>query len=294
MVRATTSSCEARARGVAAASLTEVVDAKAAETARRRRVRIWRRRGLSWALPLLGPPLIGLLHRSWRVQLRGTENLDDAMRERGVFIALWHGRMLLGLSQHGYRGWNVLVSPSDDGALAKIMLERNGYQIVRGSSSRGGSRAVRDMMSRVRDAPDAQPGDPARDPCAPDRVPAQAPGRVPDRAPTRVVIVTPDGPRGPRHSTNPGLAWLSRETGCAILPLGLACDRAWHARSWDDFTVPRPGARVQMSYGELMRVPADADDEALAAFTRDLASRLIQLEQASFEDLGRGWDHPSA
>ena len=181
--------------------------------------------------------------------------------------------MLHGLSQHGRRGWNVLVSPSDDGALAKIMLERNGYQIVRGSSSRGGSRAVRDMMSRVRAVPNLDP--------------------APDRDPTRVVIVTPDGPRGPRHSTNPGLAWLSRETGCAILPLGLACDRAWHARSWDDFTIPRPGARVQMSYGELMRVPAGADDEVLDAFTQDLAKRLIQLEQASFEDLGRGWDHPS-
>ena len=69
-----------------------------------------------------------------------------------------------------------------------------------------------------------------------------------------VVIITPDGPRGPRHSVKPGITWLARTTGYPIVPVGFACARAWRAKSWDRFTVPLPWSRVAIVYDRPIEV----------------------------------------
>lgn len=224
----------------------------------RRRFRILRRAVGGRLLPVLGPPFIGFLRRTWRAEHHGLERLERAARGQGAFVAIWHGRMLLGLPYYAHRGWWVLVSPSDDGGLVKILLDHYGYGVVRGSSSRGGARAVREMLSVVeREA---------------------------------VIVVTPDGPRGPRHSMNPGLAWMARESGRAIVPVGLACDRAWRLESWDRFTIPKPRARLVLAYGEPVRVAPDAGEEALEHATRTVRERLVEAEEGAFRHLGRGRD----
>ncbi|MBI5363080.1 MAG: lysophospholipid acyltransferase family protein [Planctomycetes bacterium] len=202
-----------------------------------------------------GPFVLGRLARSWRMQVIGEEHLDRALGEsRGHFMALWHGRMVLGLPHHGKRDWHVLVSPSADGDISQRLLEGFRYAVIRGSSSRGGARALREMLA------------------------------VLERG--SVLVITPDGPRGPRHSMNPGLAWMARATGYPVVPVGFGVDRAWRLRSWDRFTLPKPRARIAMVYGEPVRVERSATPADLERATQAIHDNLIAAEERAFAALG--------
>jgi len=161
--------------------------------------------------------------------------------------------MVVALPTHAHRGWHVLVSPSPDGDISEKLLEANGYHVIRGSSSRGGARALREML------------------------------RILDEG--AVLFITPDGPRGPMHSMNPGLAFMARATGREIVPLGFACDRAWHADSWDRFTIPKPFARVCVVYGDPVSVSREADEAEQEEATSLVRARTLAAEQRGFEHL---------
>ncbi len=85
----------------------------------------------------------------------------------------------------------------------------------------------------------------------------------------------------------PSLAWLGRATGFPIVPIGFACDRAWHARSWDRFTIPRPWARVVMIYQDPVRVERSAGEAELVAATDLIRESLLRAERQGFEMLER-------
>jgi hypothetical protein len=202
-----------------------------------------------------GPTVLGLWARTWRITVLGTENLEKVRETHtGHFMTLWHGRMILGLPSHAHFGWHVLVSRSGDGDISQELLDGFGYKVLRGSSSRGGATAVRAMLKVLRSG--------------------------------SVLIITPDGPRGPRHSTNPGLAWMSRATGFPIIPCGVACDRAWRAKSWDRFTIPKLGARIVITYGQPIQVERVSTEEDMARATELVRSEMIQAEAQGFERLG--------
>lgn len=153
----------------------------------------------------------------------------------------------------------VLVSPSDDGSLVLPLLARFGQRAVRGSTNKESARALRTLLAELR-----------------------AGGSV---------VLTPDGPRGPRHSMNAGLAWLARATGFPVLPCGFVCDRAWRLRSWDRFTIPKPRARLALVYGEPLHVPAGGGPAALDEATAEIRSRMLAAEERGFAHLGveRDW-----
>lgn len=169
-------------------------------------------------------------------------------------MALWHGRMILGIPFHPGRPCSILVSPSDDGSISKQLLEACGYGVVRGSASRGGARAMRQMLGVLRNG--------------------------------GVLGITPDGPRGPRHSMNLGLAWMARATGFPVVPCGLAAERAWHARSWDRLTIAKPRARVVMAYGPAITVDRSGGLAALERATEGLREALLHAEEDAFRYLG--------
>ena len=221
---------------------------------RRRRMRIVRRKFGALVLPVVAPPTVSVLARSWRYDRLGSEHWDAAFGRRGMLVALWHGRMVCGMPVGADLGMSVLVSPSDDGQLVLPLLARFGYAWVLGSSNKNPARAVRELRDRL-----------------------QSGGRI---------IITPDGPRGPRHSVNPGSAWLARETGFPILPVGFATDRAWRLKSWDRFTIPKWHARVVVRYEEPIEVRSDAPDEELADVTREMQRRMVLAEETAFRHLG--------
>lgn len=214
----------------------------------------------SWLLATMAPWLVRLLALTWRVERSGAGQALQHGRSPWL-VAMWHGRMLalMPLRHHRGRSIGVLVSPSDDGALAAMALRHFRYRIVRGSLSRGGSSALRSMQDLL-----AHGGQ---------------------------LVITPDGPRGPRHTMNVGLAWLSRATGAPIVPVACAVDRAWRLRSWDRFVVPKPFARVLVHYGEPILVPADVDEATLEDVAADLRRRLLAAERDAFAQLGVADDH---
>ena len=218
-----------------------------------RRFKAARRKVAGAFLSTLGPSVLRRLAHTWRLEVLGLEHMR-ALGDAGCMIAIWHGRMLLGIEYYRGRRFNVLVSPSADGSLSKRMLDRFGYRVIRGSTSRGGARALRVMLG-VLDAGE-------------------------------FLVITPDGPRGPRHGMNHGLAWMARATGYPIIPLGMATDRAWHANSWDDFTIPKPRARVVLWHAEPVRVSRDGGEEELERATETIRERLLDAETRAFERLG--------
>ncbi|NOT30008.1 MAG: lysophospholipid acyltransferase family protein [Planctomycetes bacterium] len=221
---------------------------------RRRSWRRARRKLGALLLPRVGPTLVRTLARSWKVETLGRENWDAAYARAGMLATMWHGRMVLGMPAAAGKGVSVLVSPSGDGQLVPPMLARFGYSWIMGSSNKNPARAVREMLDRLR-----------------------AGGRI---------AITPDGPRGPRHGTNPGPAWMARETGFPILPVGCATDRAWRLNSWDRFTIPKWGARVIVNYAEPIEVAPDASDEDLARVTAEMKRRMMAAEEQGFQLLG--------
>lgn len=194
----------------------------------------------------LGQGLVGSLFTTTRCTRVGRQHYEDLHRagQRVIFV-FWHGQMLPLVHYHRGEGIVVLVSEHADGEYITRILHRNGFGTARGSSTRGGSKGLRQLVRAARSGKD--------------------------------LAVTPDGPKGPRHVFKPGALVASQLTGLPMIPLAVGASAAWHFDSWDRFMVPRPLARVRIVYGEPVWVPRDADDAALADLANTMESRLAEL-----------------
>ncbi|HEY6066983.1 MAG TPA: lysophospholipid acyltransferase family protein [Thermoanaerobaculia bacterium] len=174
-----------------------------------------------------------LLHRATlRVRLLHGERFRD-LSQRGVPIlfALWHGRMFLSIQVHRNQGIATMASQSKDGEIIARWLERNGYMVARGSSSRGGGAAFKELVRAMRSG--------------------------------RAAALTVDGPRGPARVVQPGIVELARLTGAWILPITFSSARPRFLRSWDRYLVPLPFSKNVVAYGEPFLLPPDMPpDEA--------------------------------
>ena len=178
-----------------------------------------------------GVTLIRLLAMTWRMRPVNDEGLRAA-RESGqrVIFTLWHGELLPLLWHHRKQGVAVVISEHRDGEIIAQIAERLGYTTVRGSSSRGGGRALIGLMRAIEGGRDG--------------------------------AVTPDGPRGPAHVFAPGAAIAAQRTGVPLQPVRASATRAWRLKSWDRFLVPKPFATVRVVYGPLTSVDAASPREA--------------------------------
>jgi lysophospholipid acyltransferase (LPLAT)-like uncharacterized protein len=145
-------------------------------------------------------------------------------------FAFWHRFQLIMAYEHRDKGVHVLVSRSKDGELIARALERLGYRTARGSSSRGGATALREMLDAV-----------------------AAGGQA---------AVTPDGPKGPLGAVHAGVAALSQKTGAPVVPIAWAGTRVKALSSWDRFLVPLPFGRYEVWFGEpFVLAPEDPSPE---------------------------------
>ena len=241
-----------RARAAERAALAAERRAAGRDAPWRRRYRMARRRVGGLLLDALLPTALKLLAKTWKLERVGVEHYDALMAGGAFVAAMWHGEMLAPAPVHRHRGIAVLVSPSDDGGLVVKVLGRYGYRIVRGSTSKRGARAMREMREALEN------GTP--------------------------VVVTPDGPRGPIHSINVGVAWLAREVGCPVLPVTTTADSAWHLRSWDRFAIPKPFTKVRMVYHAPIRVPAEASDTELEAISEAMRTTMLGAGASTVRD----------
>ena len=185
----------------------------------------------------VGTALIRLLGMTWR--MRPVNDADLVARRASgerVIFTLWHGELLPLLWHHRGEGIAVVISEHRDGEIIARIAERLGYTTVRGSTSRGGGRALIGLMRAIEAGHDG--------------------------------AVTPDGPRGPAHVFAPGAAIASQRTGAPLAIIRATATRAWRLKSWDRFLVPKPFATVRVIYGPLVSVNAGSPREAAEQATR--------------------------
>ena len=155
--------------------------------------------------------------------------------ERFVY-AFWHSVILPMAVLRRDEGIAVLVSRHRDGELITRVIEGLGYVTARGSSTRGGDAGVREMLAW------AERG--------------------------HHLAVTPDGPRGPREQAKPGVVYLTDRTHRRLVPIAVASPSCWVMRSWDGFRIPKPFARVRVSYGAPLSVDSASEDAVRTSHER--------------------------
>jgi lysophospholipid acyltransferase (LPLAT)-like uncharacterized protein len=183
----------------------------------------------------VGAFVLRMLAKTWRIRVIGDEGLNAERRaRRPVIFVLWHGQMLPLLYQHRNQAVRVLISEHRDGELVARTAIALGFGTVRGSSTRGSGRALLGLVREVEAGHD--------------------------------IAVTPDGPRGPAKSFAAGALIVAQRTGARLVPITAVAKSAWHLKSWDRFMIPKPFARVVISYGPMTSVDAtdvrDAQHEA--------------------------------
>jgi len=186
---------------------------------------------------------IGLTVR-WTVE--GVEHLESISRSGALPIyTLWHNHIFLSTYFLRNRRIVVMTSRSFDGEYIARFIQRLGYGAARGSSTRGGIGAVRDMVKLMRSG-----------------------------CPTAFTI---DGPKGPRHVAKMGAVLLAKKTGNAVLPFTVTPSKYFTINSWDRLQIPIPFTRALTTYAPPIQVPKDATDEALQAKRDELQQVLDEL-----------------
>jgi lysophospholipid acyltransferase (LPLAT)-like uncharacterized protein len=182
--------------------------------------------------------LAGCAIRTLRATLR-LERLHqdryESLQARGVPIlfALWHGRMFLSILEHRGQDIATMASQSKDGEIIARWLTRNGYVVTRGSTTRGGGQALRELVRHMRRAHHA--------------------------------ALTVDGPKGPPRAVQQGVVQLAKLTGAWILPITSSCSHPRFLSSWDRYLLPLPFSRAIVAYGEPFPISKDLPDAAAAS-----------------------------
>ena len=192
-------------------------------------------------------PLIAALCWTYRWKIEGAEHYA-AVTSSGQqpILALWHGRILPGLHYFRNRGVVVITSQNFDGEWIARVLHRFGFGTARGSTSRGGARALVQLRREL------GAGKPA--------------------------AFTVDGPRGPARVVQPGVAFLAGATGQPILPYHIEASRHWTLRSWDRTQIPKPFSTVVLVIGAPIHV-SGTDDPTLQRSLAQIGESLHSLEE---------------
>jgi lysophospholipid acyltransferase (LPLAT)-like uncharacterized protein len=180
----------------------------------------------------------------------GLEHIDAALERSPSFIPVyWHQHQLFCvkvlLAVKGALKLGFLISPSVDGEIGAILVRQMGAQVIRGSSSHTGARALRDYYLAL-----------AKKNISP--------------------CITPDGPRGPPWKFKPGAILLAQMSQRPIIPMAYAASRAWKIK-WDRFIIPMPFSRISVVVGEPVYVPKGLDALALERLQADMEARLKAL-----------------
>lgn len=214
-----------------------------------------RKRAEVAAIATLGYPVVRALTSTWTWKVSGAEHVD-AITKAGhhPILALWHGRILAATPYFANRGIVAMASENFDGEWIARLLAKFGYGAARGSSSRGGPAALRQLVRDVK---------------------------------AHGVAFTLDGPRGPAEVAQPGAVWLAKATGQPLLPFHSEAASSWTLNSWDQTQIPRPFTTVAMAIGQPIYVPRDADDYSQDVHLANLSAALEACKKQCAELLCR-------
>ena len=202
-------------------------------------------RAAGWLASRVAHGLVSTLN--YRYRCLGTATLPIAAIPPGPRYAysLWHENILLPIGQVAHPDVAVLISKHADGQILSTFIRSAGLGIVLGSTNRGGIEAVRSIVNGT--------------------------------AGRRHLVVTPDGPRGPRRVVQAGIVYIASRTGMAIVPVGIGYFRPWRAKSWDKFAVPKPGSRARQIHGVPISVPPKLRADELEPYRLIVQSEMDRL-----------------
>lgn len=148
---------------------------------------------------------------------------------RYIYI-FWHENLLMPAYQYGKPNISVLISNHSDGEMIAQACKHLGFSLVRGSSTRGGIEAIRNMVKLSKDGH---------------------------------IAITPDGPKGPRGVIQQGVIYLAAKSGLPIIPMGFAYSSVKRAKSWDKFAIPNPFSKIVLVTTPEIYIPSDIDKDNL-------------------------------
>ena len=164
---------------------------------------------------------------------------------------IWHESILAPIYLRAHCKMALLISKHRDADLLVNIARSSGFEVVRGSSKKGGSEALRDLAEHSRGSH---------------------------------IVFTPDGPRGPRRVAAPGPVILATRTGLPIVPITFGYDNAWRLGSWDRFAVPKPFSTVRVWIGAPIEVPMGLDRDGV-----EQSQAHLQSEMDRCTSLAEGW-----
>ena len=172
---------------------------------------------------------IRLLNLTYRFKFIGLEHKYNAKAthpQKTFIFASWHQHLISAIFSHIGEQFTMVISESKDGELVAVTCEKFGHRPARGSSTRGGKKA---LMEIVRNMKMGYPG-----------------------------AITVDGPKGPPHIVKPGVIEVARICKCAILPFSFSVDKSWVIKkSWDQFIIPKPFSKIIVVIGEPIYISDD-------------------------------------
>ncbi len=196
---------------------------------------------MRWALAHIAALCIRLLCTTWRVRLVGPEPMFG---DRPLIFCFWHGRQIGLFAHYRPRQVAVLASLSRDGTLQAGILKNLGFQVLRGSTSRGGIAGLKGLVDTVKRGGDA--------------------------------VFAVDGPRGPVFQVKPGAVLAAEQTNGILIPMTTRASAYWtFEKAWDNYQLPKPFARVDIVRGD----PIYVDDVTVEIARKSLEDALLSLEK---------------
>ena len=195
------------------------------------------------SLFLLLTTVIKLVSLTYRVTVKDMSGMDiyQKGRHEPVVMAIWHNRLLYSpvlIKKRVRKHFVSIASNSDDGRYAANYMKNFNISVVRGSSSRGGASALSQLVKKI-------------------------------SVEKKSVVMTIDGPRGPKYSCKPGAPKLASLTGVKLIPYAINFSNYWQLKSWDQTQIPKPFCKVEIILGGAIQVKENLSKTELKA-TQDL------------------------
>ena len=204
-------------------------------------------------IPFLGYLFMRTLHALLRVRHVRAHHLDESAR---YILAFWHECVLLSLHSRWRVPTTAIISRSKDGEIVARVLQRYGAETARGSSTRGGEVALREVLRDVRAG--------------------------------KNIAVTPDGPKGPRRVVKEGVVYIAQVSGLPIVPFYFTARRKKRLRSWDQQIFPMPFSKAIYVYGQPIAVPRDGNVEEWRSRIERAMNDLAEEAERDFDALWAG------
>lgn len=212
----------------------------------------FKRKWLPLVVAYAGQGLFNLLMKTCTISARGHDHFLKAAESGKCILILWHNRlgpMVEFLKIYGPKfTYGALISKSRDGDLLAKLVNRYAPQgrAIRVAHN-AKHQALRDVIQQLNSDENI------------------------------IILITPDGPRGPRHKIKPGVVLAAKAAEAKIIPMTWTADRFWELNSWDKFCIPKPFAKIQVSFGEAVEIPQN-DIESPEYHQELLERRMLDLE----------------